>query len=95
MGEKSAYVRKAEARLEEFDAEIDKLKARAKGTKAVAEIEYTEHLSELREKRDTAERMLTELRAAGEGAADDLRFGMDRAWKELSSAVESARQRFG
>jgi hypothetical protein len=95
MTTQDAYARKAEARLEELDAEIARIKAKAKGAKADAEIEYTEHLAELREKRDFAERTLTEFRAAGEDAADDIKEGIERAWNDLKSAVDRARQRFG
>jgi len=94
MSVAEAYAKKVEARLEELDAQIDVMKAKAKGAEAEAQLEYTRHLSELREKRKEAGRKLNELRAAGDDAMDDLQAGMENAWKELKSAVDQAKTRF-
>lgn len=94
MTVEEAYAKKVEARLEELDAEIAMMKAKAKGAEADAQLEYTRHLSELRKKREEAGRKLKDLREAGEGAMDDLQAGMENAWKELKNAVDQAKTRF-
>ena len=94
MSVEEAYAKKVEARLEELDAEIGLMKAKAKGAEADAQLEYTRHLSELRKKREEAGRKLNELREAGDDAMDDLQAGMENAWKELKNAVDQAKTRF-
>jgi len=89
-----AYAKKIESRLEELDAEIDLMKAKAKGAEADAQLEITRHLSDLREKRKEAGSKLTELREARDDALADLQAGMENAWKDLKSAVDQARERF-
>jgi len=94
MNATDAYVKKIEARLEELDAEIDRMKAQAKGAEAEVQLEYIRHLSELREKREEAGRKLKELRAAGDDALGDIQAGMENAWKELKNAIDQAKTRF-
>ena len=94
MSAAEAYAKKIEGRLEELDAEIARMKAKAKGAEAEAQLEYTRHLSELREKRMEAGSKLKELREAGDDALADIQAGMENAWKELKSAVDQARTRF-
>ena len=94
MNAAEAYAKKIEARLEELDAEIDLMKAKAKGASAEAQLEYTRYLSEMREKRKEAGRKLEQLRAAGDNALADIQAGMENAWKELKGAVDQAKSRF-
>jgi len=94
MTASDAYEKKMEARLEQIDAEIDKLKAKAKAAEADAQLEYTRHLSDLRQRRDAAGAQLAQLRQAGDDALDDVRAGVENAWKELKDAVDQARSRF-
>lgn len=51
MSERDAYLKKLEAKLEEWDAEIDKLQAKAKGAEADTQRQYEDQLNELRTKR--------------------------------------------
>lgn len=94
MNAKEAYQKKMEARLAELDAEIDRLKARAKAAEADAQLEYTRDLSELRQHRDEAIRKLEQLRSASDDAVDDFVAGVENAWKELKDAVGRASSRF-
>lgn len=47
MSEKDAYVEKMKAKLDEWNAEIDKLQAKAKQAEADAEIQYNDEISAL------------------------------------------------
>ena len=91
---KEAYEKKLRARLDEWSAEIDKLKAKADGAEADAQIAYQKHIDELRAMRDDAAVRLTELEKAGDDAWEDLKAGAENAWDSLASAMKSATSRF-
>lgn len=94
MSEKNAYQKKLEAKLDEWKAEIQRLKARAAGAEADLEIELKEQLIDLRAKRDHAELSLEKLRHAGEGAWQDLKSGIEIAFEDFERALKRARERF-
>jgi hypothetical protein len=50
MSNRDAYVRKLKAKLDEWNAEIDKLQAKAELAEAEAKIEYEKQLADLRAK---------------------------------------------
>ena len=64
---RKAYEEKLDAQLEEWNAQIALLKARAK---------------------------LHELKAAGDGAWEDLKTGAEKAWDEVKAAFHSAASKF-
>jgi uncharacterized coiled-coil DUF342 family protein len=94
MGMKEAYERKLRSQLDEWKAEIGKLKAKADGAEADAQLKYYKEIEELRTMQDHANQKLVELKEAGDDAWEDLKAGIDSAWESLSSAVKSAASRF-
>lgn len=94
MSMKEAYEKKIQAQLDEWGAEIDKLKARADAAEADAQLKYYKEIEELRTMQDDARGKLAELKEAGDDAWEDLKAGIDSAWVSLSSAVKSATSRF-
>lgn len=94
MEQKDAYVQKQEARLNEWSAEIDKLKAKAQGASADAKIEYEKQLDRLRTQRQTLQERLQDIRKAGKDAWSDLKAGAESAANEMKTALDSARQKF-
>jgi len=88
------FVQKVKAKLDEWNAEIDHLSARAEQAGAEAKGEYRRELEELRHKRDEARLKLKKLEQAGEGAWKDLQAGAEMAASALSEALKSVRQRF-
>lgn len=91
---KEEFVRKMHAKLDEWNAEIDALKAKADQAEAEARSEYHKQLEALRSKRDEARGKLNELESAGESAWQDLKAGVELAWESVSEAVRSATSRF-
>ncbi|GGO79051.1 hypothetical protein GCM10011348_12390 [Marinobacterium nitratireducens] len=94
MSMKDDYIKRLQAQLDVWDAEIQKLKAQAEVAKADARLEYHKQLEELKKQRQQAQQRLTELREASNSAWDDLKAGADRAWDSMADAIKSARERF-
>ena len=94
MSMKEAYEQKLQAQLDEWSAEIDKLKAKADGAEADAQLEYYKKIEGLRSMQETATNKLTELKDAGDDAWEDLKAGIDSAWDSLGNALKSAASRF-
>ena len=94
MSTKEDFVRKMHAKLDQWNAEIDALTAKADAAEAGARAEYHKQVEALRSKRDHARSKLGELESAGEGAWQDLKAGVELAWESVSEAVHSATARF-
>ncbi|MEJ2658494.1 MAG: hypothetical protein P8012_15105, partial [Desulfobacterales bacterium] len=92
--DKDAYVQKLHAKLDEWNADIDKLKAKADQAKAETRLKYQKEIENLQKKRKAIEIKLTELHRAGEGAWEDLKSGVQSAWDSMEEALKSARTRF-
>jgi len=94
MNLKEAYQKKLQSQLDEWNAVIDKLKAKADKAEAETQIEYYKEIEKLRAKQEIADQKLAELKKAGEGAWEDLKTGIESAWDSLGEALKSARSRF-
>jgi chromosome segregation ATPase len=94
MSKKEAYIQKLQAQLDEWGAEIKKLKAKAGKADADAKIEYHKIIEDLREKQDKAKEKMKELRQAGDEAWKDMKTGIENAWNNLSESVKSAISKF-
>lgn len=94
MGIKEAYEQKLQAQLDEWKADIDKLKAKANEADADAQIEYYNQIDELRAMQETARNKLTELKESSDDAWEDLKAGIESARTSLGNALKSAKSRF-
>jgi multidrug resistance efflux pump len=94
MNMKDAYVEKIQARLNQWDSEIEKLKAEAEEANADAKLEYVAQIRELQEKQKDAQSKLDALRRAGDDAWLDLKVGVEGAWASLENAAKNAISRF-
>ncbi len=94
MSMKEAYEKKLQGKLDEWSAEIDKLKAKADSAEADAQLEYYKQVEELRSMQDAASKKLDELKEAGDDAWEDLKAGIENAWDSLGSSIKSAVSRF-
>jgi chromosome segregation ATPase len=94
MTDKKAYADKLSAEIEKWDSEIGVMRAKAKSASADARIEYDRQINDLEKRRDELDAKLDELRNSSGNAWDDIKDGVDRAWKNMSSAVQNATDRF-
>jgi len=94
MNSRDEYVRKMQAKLEEWNAEIDTLSAKAGKVTADVRHEYGEQIEALKGKQAVARQKIEELQHSGEHAWKDLKSGIDLAWTAMGEAIDSARSRF-
>lgn len=94
MSSRDEYIRRMQAKLEEWNAEIDRLTAKAGDVTAEVKIEYSDHIESLKAKQATARQKLEELQQAGESAWGDLKSGIELAWTAMGEAIDSAKDRF-
>jgi len=94
MGMKESYQEKLQAELDEWSADIDKLKAKADKAEANVKLEYYEQVEALRVKQEAAKDKLAVLKAASDDAWEDLKAGTESAWLALGDAIRKAASRF-
>jgi hypothetical protein len=91
---RKAYEEKFDAQLDEWNAQIALLKARADKAKAEAKIEYYKTIETLQHRQDEAGTKLHELKTAGDEAWEDLKTGAEKAWAEVKTAFHEATSKF-
>ncbi|AMV70492.1 hypothetical protein JCM30471_24850 [Desulfuromonas carbonis] len=94
MTTQEAYVEKVKSKIDQWNAEIEKFQAKARGAKADARIEYEEQVEELKDRRDALQEKVADLEKAGGQAWEDLKAGAEKALGEVESAFAKARDRF-
>ena len=94
MSDKNAYEHKLEAQLKVWQAEIDKLRAKADKASADARIKYDEQVEELITYQKKGQKQLAELQQANESAWADMRSGMEKAWDDMAKSWKNAMSRY-
>ena len=94
MENKEAFEKRLEAQLDEWDAEVRRLKATAEKAQASARVQYFKNIEELEAMQEKAKKRLEEIQRANETAWQDLRAGAEAAWEDMVTAVKVARSRF-
>ena len=94
MSEKAAYRQKIEVSMEEWNAEVDKLEARADRAGADMQLQYYEELKKLRALQEEARSKLEELEEAGDDAWEGLKNDVDNAISAIQRAVNTSSTRF-
>ncbi|KQC04490.1 MAG: hypothetical protein APR53_10620 [Methanoculleus sp. SDB] len=90
MTARTAYEEKIQAQFEEFTAEIEKLKDKARTAKEQAQVDYADQIRDLEALRDDLEKQFETFRASGDEAWDEVRQGLDKAAGELGRALDRA-----
>ena len=93
MKNKEAYIQKLQAKIDEWNADINRLKAKADQVEADSKIEYQKQIQALKSKRDEIEKKVSEISRSGENAWEDLKAGADLAREAMSEAIKSATSR--
>jgi len=94
MDKRKEYQEKLDAQLNEWNAQLSLLRAKAEKAGAEAKSEYSKMLDALQQKVDEARPKLQELKTAGDEAWEDLKSGAEKAWAEAKTAFDRAVARF-
>ena len=94
MDDKERYQQKMKAQLDQWKAEIDRLKAKASGASADAQLKMNQHIEALEGKIDEGKAKLAALTEATGEAWRDMTSGVDTAWNALKSAFRDASDKF-
>ncbi len=94
MSNRDQYVEKMKAKIDQWNADIDRLEAKAKETAADVRIEHQNEIESIKAQRDQLVGKLEELENASEEAWEDIKTGAESAWVSLDSALKSAVEKF-
>ena len=94
MQTKEEFQKKLDARLNEVDADIAKLREKGRDLKDEAKTNWDQKMAELETKRDAARVKLTEVNHASAEAWKDIRQGAQLAWNDLDDAFRDASREF-
>jgi hypothetical protein len=94
MSSRDDYLDEFKVKLDEWNAEIDKLESDARQAQADAKVQYDKQLEALREMRDDAQAKFSEMQNTTTEAWDVMVKGTEKAWQTWGSAFENARAKF-
>lgn len=94
MATKEAYQKRLQAQFSEWDARLAELRAKARKASAEARIRYEDELESLERRRAAVQKSLDEFAARGEGAWEDMKSGLEKAWDEMGKAIDQVAKRF-
>jgi hypothetical protein len=94
MASREAYQKKLEAQLNEWEAKLKLLSAKAQKATAAARIGYENEIKLLKNKRAAARKALAELGERSDSAWEDMKDGLEKTWDEMGKAIEKIAARF-
>ncbi len=90
MSERELYQQKMKAQLDEWKAEAAKLRAKASGASADAQLGLSRQAKELEAKIESGKAKLAELAESSEEAWASVKEGVESAWESVKSAGKDA-----
>ncbi len=94
MKDRELYQQKMQARLDEWKAEVDKLKAKSSGASADVQLDINRQIKMLERNIEEGKAKLSEIAAAGGDAWESIKEGVESAWDALKSGVADAAAKF-
>jgi hypothetical protein len=94
MNDKELYQKKKQAQLDEWQAEVDLLKARAAGARADAQLKMNKKINSLEIKIQEGKAKLSQLAKSSDDAWDSIKDGVETAWDSLKHAFSDATSKF-
>ncbi|MDI1302047.1 MAG: coiled coil domain-containing protein [bacterium] len=94
MNDQELHQQKLQAQLDEWKADIDKLKAKAASSSADAQLDLNSLVDQLNAKVQVASTKLAELSNAGADAWDSVKGGVESAWDSLKTSMHEAVAKF-
>lgn len=94
MSARDEYIEKAKAQLDEWNATIDKLEARAQKEKADAKLKYENQIKEMKEKRDAAREKLKKVSEATDDAWETLKHESGKLLDDMVNTLTKTKEAF-
>ena len=94
MMNRDEYLEKFKAKLDDWNADIDTLEAKAQEAQGEIQDQIHKQLESLREMRDDAQKQYNDLQNAATDAWDVMVQGTEKAWKAWFGAFDDARSKF-
>jgi len=94
MNDRELYQQKLEALLEEWQAELDKLKATAAETSADTQLEMNQQIEKFESKINAGKTKLAELSTASEEVWESIKAELEAAWDSSRLAFDNAAVEF-
>lgn len=94
MSSRDQYLQQFKSKLDEWNAEIDKLEKNARDAQTDAKARYEKQVAELREMHDDAQKRFAEMQAASTEAWEAMAKGAEKAWQAWADAFDEARSKF-
>ncbi|MFA7566936.1 MAG: hypothetical protein WCY01_07895 [Alkalispirochaeta sp.] len=94
MSDKELYRQKKQAQLDEWQADVDKLKAKVSRADADVQLKMNKQIRTLESKIADGKAKLSQLAEASDAARESLKEGVESAWDSLKSAVSDAASKF-
>ena len=89
-----AFQKKLEKQIQDWDAKVADLKAKAQAAKADIRADYEKQLETLVAKRELIQTRLQELRLHAGHAWGDIKSGAEKAWEEMQKSLDQISARF-
>jgi uncharacterized coiled-coil DUF342 family protein len=94
MSTRDAYVQKLKAQLDDWNADITKLEAKAGLAAADAKIRYEQSLNSLRAERDQVSGKLEQIQESSEDAWEEFQGSAEDLWDRTKAAFAAAKAEF-
>lgn len=90
MKDKELYQQKIQAQLNEWKADMDKLRAKVSGSSADSQLDMNKNLRVLETKIEEGKEKIREIGEIGEGVWDSAKQKAQSAWDSLKSEADEA-----
>lgn len=90
MKERDLYIQKLEAQINEWQADIDKLKAKLAGASVGTKLEINQHITSMESNLEEAKSKLDELRKASDDSWEMIKADVEKSWDSIKSAFQDA-----
>jgi uncharacterized coiled-coil DUF342 family protein len=92
--QKESYQQKIQAQLDEWRAEIDRLKEKARKASTEGKHKYQESIDSLELKMNEGKTKLKDLRESTDEAWDSIREGADSIWDTMKATFAEVKEKF-
>lgn len=94
MTDKDLFIEKMHAKIDEWNAQIDRLTAKSRVAKAEVKEDYQARISKLQHQRDEFRQKIEKAGSVSSSAWQDLKSGLKLAMEAMETSLKSARDRF-